>query len=265
MKINELYENAYSELDYTRSKKIIKKYYDAIELALDRPQIWRGMRIDKLAFFVDANSLRRKASQTENICNKVIDILPSWKDWPKRTRSVIGTVSENQARNYGPSQYLLFPLENQPIGICTGDKDFWNCFPVIIPTINKYIIALYKRANEITGQKQDFLRNDSAKTIISRTQFIIDNLSIEEIENVLSTKGFRKAIMTTMIDIMENSKNALDFYNTILDPTYGNALIQNIGELSSGNKGEVWMTGKVLIIKEQLFNVIWKDLHNEIL
>jgi hypothetical protein len=55
----------------------------------------------------------------------LMDNLPSWKDFPKRSRSIIGTTRLSTIVSYGSHRYLVIPFDNAQFAVAPGE-DLWT-------------------------------------------------------------------------------------------------------------------------------------------
>ena len=105
--------------DYTEGCLIYRKDENRGDFLLVNPKISSQDRIAPYAF--------------KNYHNLLISNLESWKDWPRRNKSLI-CASSYRALSHGggfikgPSvDYVIIPFDDTMVA--TGDRsDFWNCF-----------------------------------------------------------------------------------------------------------------------------------------
>jgi len=106
--------------DYTEDCLIYRKDENRGDFLLVNPKTSSQDRIAPYAF--------------KNYHNLLISNLESWKDWPRRNKSLI-CASSYRALSHGggfikgPSvDYVIIPFDDTMLA--TGDRsDFWNCFP----------------------------------------------------------------------------------------------------------------------------------------
>jgi hypothetical protein len=106
--------------DYTEGCLIYRKDENRGDFLLVNPKISSQDRIAPYAY--------------KNYHNLLISNLESWKDWPRRNKSLI-CASSYRALSHGggfikgPSvDYVIIPFDDTMLA--TGDRsDFWNCFP----------------------------------------------------------------------------------------------------------------------------------------
>jgi|GEM_PF-1049584 len=75
---------------------------------------------------VDPSKTSRKSVSTSNYYTTIFDNIPSRKDFPKRSRSLIASTDETTAKGYTSSTPLrLIPLNGVKIGV-VNKPDMWN-------------------------------------------------------------------------------------------------------------------------------------------
>lgn len=80
-------------------------------------------------WIVNPQNTNRTSRNTNNFYTGLIDKLPSWKGWPKRSRSIVCATEYTNANKYGLLYYVL-PKNGAKIGICSK-PDFWHSFPLV--------------------------------------------------------------------------------------------------------------------------------------
>jgi hypothetical protein len=69
----------------------------------------------------------RSSIEDTNIHLELISNLPSWKDYPKYDRCVIGGTRGSATGTYGESVYQMIPFDGVKIGICP-ESTIWQSF-----------------------------------------------------------------------------------------------------------------------------------------
>jgi hypothetical protein len=76
---------------------------------------------------MDPKKFVRKPPSTENYYNIIIDNSENWKDYPKRSRSIMTHTLESKTKLYGNKVYRVIPLrENAKCAYV--DNDYWMAF-----------------------------------------------------------------------------------------------------------------------------------------
>lgn len=120
-------------------KKIIEllntKYSIAFESFNSGSVLYRGIRsiTDNDDLFIASEYLpvKRVSSDSANIINYFMsELLPSWKDYPKRSEGVVCTNSLRYAEHFAGNDdrvYFVFPENGANLGICPTN-DIWSSF-----------------------------------------------------------------------------------------------------------------------------------------
>jgi len=103
-------------------------------LAMIHNPLWRGMRNhDKPIVMIDPSTGERKSQNTSNYYTELIDNSPYFEGWPKRSKSLVCSSSQDYSDSYAGADglYALFPYDGVPIAVCP-DEDIWAT-PVTMP------------------------------------------------------------------------------------------------------------------------------------
>ena len=108
---------------------------------INRPPMWRGVdNHDEPFLFIQPSTGVRCSENTMNYYTLLIDSSPDFAQFPKRSKSLIGTTNLDRAQDYGHTGvYALFPVNGSRIGVCPG-HDMWDTeidLSAIDPTGNK--------------------------------------------------------------------------------------------------------------------------------
>jgi len=112
----------------------------------NKNEIYRGLWFNDDYGYINPLNYNRKSANTSNYYTILFDeILPSWKNMPKRSKSVICSTSFTEARAYG-IVYRVYPFNDSKIGI-TSYQDIWwsmqgNGFPHNLDGLNSALINL---------------------------------------------------------------------------------------------------------------------------
>lgn len=89
--------------------------------------IYRGTDLSFDYILINPSERTRKSANARfNIYTTLIDNSPYWKEYPKRSKSLICTLDKNKAINYGYN-YRVIPFDNSKWGICEN-SDIWFSF-----------------------------------------------------------------------------------------------------------------------------------------
>lgn len=99
----------------------------------NKPWIYRGFKsMEGSHVVMDSSTMRGRQSKNadNNAYTLLIDNLPAWHDYPKRSQSYICSTSLGKAVGYGNDVYVLIPHDDVKIGWCP-ERDVWFSFNVI--------------------------------------------------------------------------------------------------------------------------------------
>jgi len=85
-------------------------------------RIFRGLMFNGKYVYVNPIQHTRKSANTSNYYTVLFDeILPSWKNYPKRSKSIICTTNTSKAMGYG-TLFKIYPYNGSHIGECSGGE-----------------------------------------------------------------------------------------------------------------------------------------------
>lgn len=93
-----------------------------------KTSIYRGQRNLGDYVYIDPRGTHRNSIEDTNLHIELMSNLPSWKEYPKYSESIIGITSNSiYARGYGEFIYEVIPFDNTLIGICPK-QTIWESF-----------------------------------------------------------------------------------------------------------------------------------------
>lgn len=150
---------------------------------------------------LDVTPGERISQDTSNVYNLLMsEMLPSWKGWPKRNRSIIMTNSFSVARKYKDNKplsfekyvYMVIPPNDVKLCVSYNSDDIWDSFDDLnaildtesggIPILNEVIISLltlfeYLRFNNYNNNEiKKFIKDNKTITDIDKLHSLSDNL-----------------------------------------------------------------------------------------
>lgn len=91
-------------------------------------ELWRGMpNLGDYVFVDPKKGDFRSSIEDTNIHLDLMSNLPSWKDYPKYERCVIGGTPGSATGTYGESVYEIIPFDDIKIGVCPKST-IWESF-----------------------------------------------------------------------------------------------------------------------------------------
>lgn len=121
------------------------RFSSAFDAALNNKLILRGTSLKGACSVLTPGT--RVSQNTSNIYTILMsNILPGWKDYPKRNRSFICTNDKSKANKYRSQTYLMLPCNNSRIAICP-ENDIWFSFE-FVKSLDGWDIPNMMRFNE---------------------------------------------------------------------------------------------------------------------
>jgi len=222
----------------------------------------------------------RVSQNTTNIYTRLIsDVLPSWKNYPKRNHSFICTESYTKSTAYQSTRYLMLPENGSKIGICSS-RDLWDSFGALykfgIPDLSAFNSSMsslmvlpvaidmdywdkhqkeYPALSMLYGTEINKISIDTyfkRKSVQEILQLFIDfenlcrNNSKVNYEKHETSVKFREIILKRILD---HNEHLIDILNEVLSPKANDFKLVSIENYSSESKGhEVWTDGECLMI-----------------
>lgn len=266
-------EPEYLPLEEEKILEIIDKHCHNAKWMLenDRP-IWRGdvsrnfhKSINSTGYVtVDSMLTTRESQNTVNYYTVLLDNLPAYKDFPKRSKSFVASTNKFKANFYGDACAII-PYDDAKIGI-VGENDMWD---IRIPLFGKPM----------------FLENISRKfaQVRSRMETIpgmIDQKSsiwefFQTLEKLINEQD--AYALEFMADVFKHGTNSYSFYKKFLSKKPLMELLnealgpQNTGMKSVTSKdqdalfdsSEVWVSGKMLFIRDSEWSKLVEKVKND--
>ena len=252
MRLNELFEADIKDVN-TPLPNGLGKYKKIVAAYLKKPDeyIYRGIRTSQDFFIGDGSKMNRESANTFSYINTIVDVMPEWQAFPKRSKSFICATSINKAANYG-TVYLVIPLENQEIGVCPR-KDFFYGFDADednnVRKLNHLIGDMWAFYKDPSGVK--YTVDDAPQNLRPSELRVIfehfDELK-EDIEENLNAEYFTHTYGKFGTELLDYYGRTVDFFRGKLNPDEnGFKVVKHISNKQFPDN-EVWMSGKVLFI-----------------
>ncbi|VVC05892.1 Uncharacterised protein [uncultured archaeon] len=92
-------------------------------------RVFKGFNtLSKDFYITDPQRKARISTNTSNYYTMIMDHLPEWNSYPKRSRSLICSTSIQRAQGYG-IVYLVLPVDGAKFGVCPG-TDIWETYVI---------------------------------------------------------------------------------------------------------------------------------------
>jgi hypothetical protein len=232
------------ELDIDSFKKYITTdFSDSWNQYIKGNSIYRGERnlSYDISYVIPGN---RFSQNTSNHYTELFsEILPSWKDFPKRNHSVICTTDYKQADSYGDlygDSYVILSKNGTKIGICS-EHDIWISFPLFNNEIGiKYAdLIFFTRTIDVI---MDILYNEKVDL-----KFLLENFKNHEKIDIFDSKQL-SSLQDTYKILYKNKDNLFAFINNIFDP-YKNGFKLSTINNKLPKEREVWFDNDYIAIK----------------
>lgn len=219
----------------------------------------------------------RVSADTSNVYTKLIsDILPSWKNYPKRNNSAICTTKESSALFYtfnneigdtsSEGILVVFPRNGTKIAVANS-ADVWGSFDNLtrndIATLDvfnyRFGIFIKTMLNKIDNKEYQLDDIDDIFKQNSRTILNIFNKIEQTIRKI--TEKQLKQFLSNIYDSISNCPffakliyyvysggTIIDFLDDILNPEKNGFSLTNINHIN-GKDNEVWFSSDYIMIK----------------
>lgn len=217
--------------------------------------IYRGMDFKGDMYVIDPKKGTRKSANTPNYYTWIIDHDKKWKDYPKRSKSIICSTSERKVEAYG-DKYIVFPYDGSKIGVCPED-DIWDSFKnsfgssTYLGQVNREITLLTRKANKFNKIPVTYAKFlDMLDVLRNHMKWVYDNwgdLTIYDKEDYYSIMLWKIWDKKTPFDKWLISK---------YDPKDNDFFIaKSVSEVfSKGKKDkEVWTDGVSVLLSISVF------------
>lgn len=259
MRFSEIKESAYENVG--EDAFLESKYLDILKKYMDNGQfIYRGMRGSSVVILGDGNQMTRKARNTKNYINLLVDnVIEGWQNFPTRSKSFICSNDISSASGYG-SLFYVIPLENQPIA-AAGAEDFWEAFSGKLfgfdATYREPTVGV-QNTNRVIEQLSWLLFNDNKGPDDENPQALVEYLN--KIDKELKTKNIQE-LAEIKTELAHKGKE-------IFEKFLEDGILLSLGKwftplntkmelfksfnsyIQPKNEQELWMSGKVLFVKK---------------
>ena len=248
MKLQDLLENHFKNGEklqdtYEVLELLNSDYSEAWKAFKEGKKLFRGLTVSINAFdspFVssttDADRLSMHAAhrKKDSIYNSLFSkLLPSWKLYPKRNKSIICSNTYMIASDYG-NVYHVFPINGTILGECPS-YDLWFSFDNALKDVRN---LLYKICIELDEHKtkENIMINNS---ITSLQHLDVVFTVIQKIFNITEDELLSKIV---------DGKKLIDHLDDLLDPDQNKFKKISISEIDMDKKHEYWFSGTCLYI-----------------
>ena len=214
--------------------------------------VYRGTRLDGEYNLVDPSQRERKSANTYNYYTLMIDNFPEWKEFPKRSKSLICTTDKGYTFTYGVP-FIVLPVDEAKFGECP-DTDIWDSLRLLnkkygFYNADQFMVILNKLFTIATKKPIETYHN-----LIEIMQQIAHNglikeKIIKELNNDENDYFSQIKIKRFVLHMMK--KDNLLTLRKILDPQTNGFQLKNLSNINYFASREVWTSDKCLLIRCQ--------------
>jgi len=212
-------------------------------------------------YYVNPRTAARISKDSNNLYVALMDALPSWNGYPKRSRSIIVGTSESVAEDYGDI-FLVFLKYNANVAVCSED-DLWKGMPYLMRKTNVNGLDTYMMGlNELlmsVSRYDDKIPDIETKTYSENNieEFFqgMIYLTKEVLEKSISDRLVWSAaarISKNMLLSSSDAKNGWrNYFNDLFDPVNNGISLSSVSELPYDEKHECWSDSDALLVKDE--------------
>lgn len=210
--------------------------------------LYRGIYdADQPALIVSPSNFERKSRNTANYYTLLMDNLPAWKDYPKRSKSIVCTTHEGYAGNMG-EPYRVFPFNGSKIGVCPSN-DLWGSF-----TLDVYSLEYVNDSIDFIIRELDFKHDiNSYKDLLKL---------FDEFDAYKSNIGALSLDKTLFGSYINNDTKFIDFISEMLNPKKQSFQLRTTRSFKNLPYREVWTDGTSILVHTSIVNNIIKEFNN---
>lgn len=220
---------------------------NCVQSMKNRP-LWRGGPRTRISYGDSHLGEPRVSANTSNYYTLIVDNLPAWKFFPKRSRSFIGSSDIDGAYDVGPGPCLMIPFDNAKVGVCPRE-DFWTSFDSI-ESLEDLNYMLSNIIGFMEFECPETWTWEALKPILKR----ITAAGIKDHDVKRTANGLVLDFRTLLLDQGSESSSALSGLSRILAPrdfeNYTGA------DYKVADNKEVFVEGKVIMIAQNLEDAI---------
>lgn len=239
----------------SRAKNSLKQYSSAIQKLKEGKYIYRGLgNFNKRYAIVRPSKFSRQSRNTKNIYTALMDFLPAWSDYPKRSKSIICSTSRVYARGYTSgwsddigALYVVLPKNGASIGICP-DYDIWNSFGKVKrrwqtmhmghfnELFEELFYKLFESAGMVIRNEMEYMNSQEMESMLKEADLVSSNFEEIEETTLAYLEGDREFESMTM-DIrkfkIDEGITWTEYFNELMSPDENEFSLQTIETFDS--------------------------------
>ena len=200
---------------------------------------------------------------TNNFHTALIDILPSWENWPKRSKSLIFSNDRNDVTKYGRNIFVVLPKNDAKIAVCPKN-DFWSSFPNIKKDL--YLYDIQQMNSQFTNTFDVLLDKKHNWLSISpeEIQHIFNEISNVDYETLVKTLASVNkslwsknayAAMEIAALFKHYNNNWISLFDNVLNPETNGFEMKSLKEVynSTESDREMFTEADCIMVEEDQF------------
>lgn len=198
---------------------------------------------------LDPSEHERNSVDTDNYYNLLMDNLPSWSEYPKRSKSIIGSLDRGTAEGYG-TLYRVIPIfENSKVAVAPK-FDIWWSFDKAFRSDN----PMYTKCDSCDGTGEHPIFDSQCEDCGGAGDTPVTSLKHFN-DKLKKDFNLNSDVKYTWSEFKNKVKNGLPVIKNIFDPVKnGFRLIDYNNETNIHKDAEIWTEAKCLLIREDLLN-----------
>ena len=213
-------------------------------------RIYRGAELQ--LGVIDTNKFNRRSANTVNYYTLWLDNSAKWKEYPKRSKSLICANALHVAESFGDTHWVI-PKDINLVGECSSD-DFWNSFK-FEEELDLPITADFGPDDIMDFTDSLFHQSKIYEPAVEKEYpSLLDALKKCDIEvlkdyekNIKVSKWYRD-IMRAILDNEHDFKNMAEVFDFLFDPTKNDFKVTTAGMLATSTIKEFWIQGQCALI-----------------
>lgn len=264
-----------STTDFNTFKEdFLTNYSDAINQFKNKNLLYRTYSSFKGNFIkLNPEYSPRYAKDSNNIYTSLLEILPLWKNYPKRSFSVIFTTIKPDAY-YGRHAYIVFPKNNAKLAVCR-EHDCWISFKFLMQSglgqlddLNGSLLYIFEKLYDVNVLKFKTITSPDLKQLLSQFNEKIESSSVNTFKSSLKNLydrivskyfSYTKEYIKNIINYIDENKsfNWISYLDYLLDPVKNNVVLTDINNKSLYmSYREGWTESEVILIYESQINKV---------
>lgn len=239
-------------IDMANVEEVLEKYASWYDINCKTP-LYRGVKSknknrEDSFLILDPSTHERNSVDTDNYYNLIMDNMPKWSDYPKRSKSIIGSLNRGTAENYG-TLYRVIPIfENSKVAIAPKFDIWWSfdrAFSIRNPMYTSCESCEGSGEHQLLGGDCNICDGSGDVEVTTLKQF---NDKLKRDFNLTEDKY-------TWSEFKAKVKNGLPIISNIFDPSVNNfKLINYNNDTNIYKDAEIWTEAKCLLIREDLLS-----------